>query len=167
MSKVIDKFSPSDVARMLAEQHGKSADFFMDKIREDYAKGLLRFWLRGGTPADYRELADSYPLPYEYSLGLDNEYTTKKAIDAWLEAWGAEYRFNGSSEQPKPKKTAYQAQLIIEAIEGLGYNPQQLPKTTGHAGVKKQVREQLDGRYPFDSRTAFNTAWKDSTKTER
>lgn len=164
------RYSPDDVAVMLGEQQGLSADFFRGKVREGYASGSLRFWLADGTPADYKAYREGDPRPHEYYLGLDNEYTTKEAIDAWLEAWGAEYRFNGSSEQPKLKKTAYQAQLIIETLESLGYDPKKLPKANGKAGAKyrarNQLKIQLKNSYPFDAENAyekdgtFDGAWK-------
>ena len=160
------RYASDDIAAMLAKQTEKDATYWTFKIMEAWRDGLLKFWLQDGTPCDYLNCSDA-PRPMEYYLGLDNEYTTSEAVNDWLEAWGAKFSFNGSSKQPKIKKMAYQAQLIIEAIERLGHNPQQLPKPNGRAGVKKQVREQLDGRYPFDEKTAFDTAWKENTEIER
>ena len=157
----MSKFSPTEIAQILAEQQGLDADFFMGKIREGYAKGWLRFYLPDGSPYDYKEYPD-----HEYYLGLEREYSTPEDINAWLEAWGAEYQFRGGNKQPKEKKTAHQARLIIEALESLGYDPQQLPKPDGKAGLKKQIKIKLGSKYPFEASTAFNTAWKLTTKTE-
>ena len=156
------RYAPDDIAAMLAKQTEKDATYWTFKIMEAWRDGLLKFWLQDGTPCDYLNCSDA-PRPMEYYLGLDNEYTTGEAVKDWLEAWGAKFSF----KQPKLKKMAHQAQLIIEAIEELGHNPQQLPKPNGRAGVKKQVREQLDGRYPFDKKEAFDTAWKENTEIER
>ena len=155
------KFSPDEIAQILAEQQGLDVGFFWHKIREGYAKGLLKFYLPDGSPHDYKELPEDHPMPWEYYLGISCEYSTAEDIDAWLEAWGAKYRFKGGVGQPKEKKTAHQRRLILEAISGLNCDPKKLPKTEGQSGVKKRVREQLCGRYPFDAETAFDTTWRE------
>ncbi len=64
---------------------------------------------------------------------------------------------------PKARtKGLEQQKLILRTIKRLGYDPLRLPKEeSGHSGVKSLVREELDGKEPFEARTAFNNAWQE------
>ncbi|MFD1009077.1 hypothetical protein [Oceanisphaera ostreae] len=163
-----DKFNPDDIAQILSEQQGKDVDFFMEKIREGFAKSWLKFYFQDGSPADYITLSDGYPMPYEYYLGLDQEYSTREDINVWLERWGAKYRFLDGHKQPTEKKGIQQQRLILEELEKLGHNPQKLPKKDkGNSWIKSEVRKTLDNKYPFEARTAFNSAWKELLALKR
>lgn len=154
------RYALDDVVAILADQTEKDATYWTFKIMEAWRDGLLKFWLQSGTPSDWRELSGDYPRPMEYYLGLDNEYTTAQAVNEWLGVWGAEYRLPDGG---KPVELKYQTQdrLILEQIKALGHDPQALPKQErGKAGVKKEVRDELDNKEPFEARTAFNQSWK-------
>ena len=155
----VGRYEMSDVAVMLADQTEQDADFWLIQIRSAWRDGLLKFWLPDGTPCDYQDRPDA-PRPMEYYLGLDSEYTTAQAVDEWLDAWGAKYRLPDGGE-PVELKGQTQDRLILEQIKALGYDSQALPKQErGKAGVKKEVRDELDNKEPFEARTAFNQSWK-------
>lgn len=147
------RYAPDDVAAMLADQTEKDAAYWTFKIMEAWRDGLLKFWLQDGTPCEYLSGMERY-------LGLDNEYTTSEAVNDWLEAWGAKFSF-ACDGKPVELKGQTQDRLILEQIDALGYDPRALPKQDkGAAGVKKEVKDKLDKKEPFEARTAFDESWK-------
>lgn len=147
------RYAPDDVAAMLAEQTEQDASYWMAKISGAWSSGLLKFWLQDGTPCDHLSGMERY-------LGLDNEYTTSEAVNDWIEAWGAKFSF-ACDGKPVELKGQTQDRLILEQIDALGYDPKALPKqVAGMAGVKKEVKDKLDKKEPFEARTAFDESWK-------
>ena len=67
-----------------------------------------------------------------------------------------------STEAPKPRTLLRdQEKAIIACISSLGFDPKQLPKKSpGKGGVKKQVRDNLDGNSLFKGVTVFDRAWE-------
>ncbi|MBO1520643.1 hypothetical protein [Oceanisphaera pacifica] len=156
-----NKFQPYEIAQILADQQGLDVDFFMDKVREGFAKGWLKFYLPDGTPDDYVKYPDHYSRTYESYLGLSREYSTPEDINAWLELWGAKYSFNVGGKKQAEKKATTQQRLILETIKQLRYIPNELPKQVkGKPWVKSEVKEMLDRKPPFEAPSAFDTAWR-------
>ena len=67
-----------------------------------------------------------------------------------------------STEAPKPRTLLRdQEKAIIACISSLVFDPKQLPKKSpGKGGVKKQVRDNLDGNSLFKGVTVFDRAWE-------
>lgn len=64
------------------------------------------------------------------------------------------------SVKPVPRGQAQDA-AILKALLDAGYDPEALPKNdSGRSGVKKEVRDKLDGKAPFEAETAFDDSWK-------
>lgn len=161
-----DKFKPDDIARILAEQQGLEVGFFTEKVREGFAQGWLKFYLREGSPYDYKIYPEDYPRPHEHYLGLSGEYSTRENINAWLEKWGAKYRFLEGDKQAAEKRGTHQQRLILEQLKHLKYDPENLLKApAGKSGVKLEIRKVLDDKYPFEAKSAFDEAWKELRRT--
>lgn len=70
-------------------------------------------------------------------------------------------------KKPKLKKYQIARPLILKTIKKLGHDPKALPdSSTGGAGVKKLVREELKAHHIFEKLTSFDNHWSDMLKDE-
>ena len=59
-----------------------------------------------------------------------------------------------------PQQLREQEKAILACIANLGHDPKQLPKNPpGKPGVKKEIRIKLNGKPPFEAKSAFKHAW--------
>jgi hypothetical protein len=105
----------------------------------------LPAWLRG---RGYSTVADAL-TPTVQSPASVNGSSTPHATTPQIAA-----------PTPVPRFAAQEA-AIIAALHGLGHDPLQLPRNApGKAGVKAQVRDQLDSTGIWTGRTVFAKAWE-------
>lgn len=64
--------------------------------------------------------------------------------------------------KPRPRlKMRDQEDAILDEIKRLRHDPKNLPKNqSGKSGIKKEVRDALNGNPLFDAKTAFDKAWE-------
>ena len=106
-----------------------------------------------------------------YSQGISGNclYINKAQLLPWLHekgytelADGLSIRPSGGIQPIKPlQASAAQRAAILVAIQQLGYDPENLPKAPkGMTGVKKQVRDLVDGQPPFTASSSFDKIWQ-------
>ncbi len=103
--------------------------------------------------------------PLKVNINHYGLYVKRLEIEELLAASQPEQKLY--KKRDEYKKTQ-QDELILDQIKKLDYSPTELPaRKRGSAGVKAEVRELLDGKGVFTSRTAFDEAWKRLRAKER
>lgn len=69
---------------------------------------------------------------------------------------------------PKESKMSQRKKLIIEKIKELGFDPlNPQPRKRGYAGMKKNIKEELQSHRLFQAKSSFNKAWSSLSVEEK
>lgn len=161
------RYTVEDAAKELSKTTGWAEAQWLKRIRE--AVNSREVDLRNPQEPEN-------PLPFDLPKVPRDFYDQvsangPKSINAWLEKhpeWGVRLGADDASKaksvdvrRPLPMQRQ-QEQAILAALQGLGYNPAQLPKPkSGKPGVKAEVRALLNY-----TPTVFDRAWERLRKSK-
>lgn len=165
-------YSMWEAAEVLAAANsiGGAGAFFKNRMRPAVESGALVLL----DPIDGGPVTGRLCRPYD-------DWVTPKAIDEWLAGAGFDYRWpvaatatqsapvaptapEKNTAKPLQRGTAQEAAILYE-IKNQGHDPMALPKNKpGKRGIKRDVRDVLDGKGLFTGGTVFDRVWERLTE---